>query len=267
MAPSDDRDEPVGGDGTVSPIEELRERLRPRALDAAAATPGERLALERVQALEVQITSAHLRERELIELSVRDGNKITGLRAEVEALRPAAARAEDAERAVFESETRAAGAVRRAELMDGELMSTRAEIDRLRTRIVELEASLRRALEEVGQATVRAEVATIEQERRDRERPIELAEGSHGETDPDPAPTEARLADLEQRLGGLDARIAALTGSYTVTDIDIRDEADANGNGDVVVDIRDADEAQVVHDVGSEPIKPPASRWSDWRTT
>jgi chromosome segregation ATPase len=134
-------------------------------------------------------------------------------------------------------------------------------------RIVELEASLRRALEEVGQATVRAEAATMEQERRDRERPIELAEESHGDTDPGPATAEARLADLERRLGGLDARIAALTGSYAVTEIDIRDEADAKGNGDVVVDIRDADEAQVVQDVGSEPIKPPASRWSDWRTT
>jgi hypothetical protein len=37
--------------------------------------------------------------------------------------------------------------------MESELMATRAEVDRLRTRVVELEASLRRALAEVGAAT------------------------------------------------------------------------------------------------------------------
>ena len=40
--------------------------------------------------------------------------------------------------------------------MESELMSTRAEVDRLRTRVVELEASLRRALAEVGAATAGA---------------------------------------------------------------------------------------------------------------
>jgi hypothetical protein len=39
--------------------------------------------------------------------------------------------------------------------------------------------------------------------------------------------------------------------------------------GDLVVDIPDAeDEAAVeVPAPPSEPVKPPASRWSDWRTT
>jgi len=71
------------------------------------------------------------------------------LEGTVEDLADLAARAQSSERSLFEAEGRAENAVRRAELMDGELMSTRGEVDRLRTRVVELEASLRRALAEV----------------------------------------------------------------------------------------------------------------------
>ena len=134
--------------------EDLRTRLRPRALDGMTAVgASERFALERIQALEVQITSAHERERSLTELAVRDGNKIADLEAAVVDLTDLAARAEASERSLFEAEGRAENAVRRAELMEGELMSTRAEVDRMRTRVIELESSLRRALAEVGAAT------------------------------------------------------------------------------------------------------------------
>ena len=134
--------------------EDLRTRLRPRALDGMTAVgASERFALERIQALEVQITAAHERERSLTELAVRDGNKIADLEAAVVDLTDLAARAEASERSLFEAEGRAENAVRRAELMEGELMSTRAEVDRMRTRVIELESSLRRALAEVGAAT------------------------------------------------------------------------------------------------------------------
>jgi hypothetical protein len=134
--------------------EDLRARLRPRALDGMTAVgASERFALERIQALEVQIAGAHERERSITELAVRDGNKILDLEAAVLDLTDLASRAEASERSLFEAEGRAENAARRAELMEGELMSTRAEVDRMRTRVVELEASLRRALAEVGAAT------------------------------------------------------------------------------------------------------------------
>src|SRR3954469_20379986 len=135
------------------PTEDLRARMRPRALEGGAVGPSERFALERIQALEVQIAGAHERERSLTELAVRDGNRIVDLEATVDELSDLAARAQASERSLFEAESRAENAVRRAELMEGELMSTRAEVDRLRSRVVELEASLRRALAEVGAAT------------------------------------------------------------------------------------------------------------------
>ena len=145
---------PIDPASPAARVEELRERLRPRAMAPGAHTPpAERFALERIQALELQLSSAHQRERDLTELTVRDGNLIASLEMRVEELADLAERAEAAERALFETEMRAETAMRRAELMDGELVSTRAEIDRLRARVVELEASLRRALAEVGAAT------------------------------------------------------------------------------------------------------------------
>jgi hypothetical protein len=328
------------GDATVSPIEELRERLRPRAIDDSAqlgVTVGERLALERVQALELQVATTHRRERELLELAVKDGNRIASLRTELDRLRDLAARAEQAERAVFEADTRAEGADRRAELMESELMSTRAEVDRLRTRIVELEASLRRALAEVGEAASRrAEPRSLEGTRGDQpaERSLELADElrmkvvdlesslravmsgvSEGETtaaitdrttEEDlaaeieraaemagasaTAAAQVRLAELEERLSALDERIAFLGGSTASDEPAAADVADAepadaelaaaepaaaepemadedhDQEDDLFVDLS-SDEPQVIEELSPGEIKPPASRWSDWRTT
>jgi hypothetical protein len=310
MTPSSPDEPTQPDDAIVSPLEELRERLRPRSLQGAGdtgVTAGERFALERVQALELQVATTHRRERELLELAVKDGNQISALQAELSALRDLAARAEAAEREVFEAETRAEGAVRRAELMDSELMSTRAEVDRLRTRIVELEASLRRALQEVGEATsgrgaaealaeatgqqdtaehsleladrLRLKVVDLEAslrsvmsgvgetetsrmiaERGDEEqlaaeiqRATEIAGASAN------AAAQERLTDLEERLAALDSRIAGLSESMAPAEQE-----------DLVVDIRDEEEPEIMEDLPpepSEPIKPPASRWSDWRTT
>jgi hypothetical protein len=296
MTTPSDPDDPTTADQPVSAIEELRERLRPRPMRGAGATGGERLALERVQALELQVTTGQQRERDLLELSVRDGNQIERLQAQVAELGELASRAEAAERSVFEAETRAETASRRAELMDGELMSTRSEVDRLRARVVELEASLRRALSEIGEATtssppsspaveaaarmeeaaqrsleladrlrikvvdleasLRAVVeepgdATLIQLHDEESTEAGLAEGSTS------AQAEERLADLEERLVALDARIAELSSTMS------------SPAGDMVVDIPDAeDEAEIeVPAPPSEPVKPPASRWSDWRTT
>jgi hypothetical protein len=319
--PSDGSDPTLDADTDhgVSGLEELRERLRPRMLQGAGdpgLTAGERFALERVQALELQVATAHRRERELLELAVKDGNQISELRAQADALRMMAARAEEAERALFEAESRGEGAVRRAELMDSELMSTRAEVDRLRTRIVELEASLRRALAEIGEGqTGRATVAPEGEARFEdpAERSLELADrlrlkvvdleeslravvSDAGEqeasrliaerADEDEiaaeiqraaemagasatAAAELRLADLEERLTALDARIAGL-GDLTAP-VEATDESQ-DAEEDIVVDLRDeADEPEVMpeimDDMTSETIKPPASRWSDWRTT
>jgi hypothetical protein len=292
--PSEPSD-PTPADQPASAIEELRERLRPRSMQGAGATGSERLALERVQALELAVTSAQQRERDLLELSVRDGNAIVRLQAQVGELGERAARTEAAERSVFEAETRAETATRRAELMDGELMSTRSEIDRLRSRVVELEASLRRALSEIGEVSIAPPPsAAVEEAARIEEsaqRSLELAdrlrikvvdleaslravveepgdatlihlrdeESIEGESSAASARAQAegRLADLEDRLAALDARIAELSGTM------------APPAGDLVVDIPDAeDEAAVeVPAPPSEPVKPPASRWSDWRTT
>jgi chromosome segregation ATPase len=166
-------------------MEELREKLRPRDVVGAGErlSAPERHALEREQALELQLLRAHERERESTELAVRDGNRIAVLEARVTDLSERAARADEAERALFEAESRSETAVRRTELMESELTSTRAEVDRLRTRVVELEASLRRALAEVGTAAARrereeSEAASGEAVRLEAsaERSIELAD-------------------------------------------------------------------------------------------
>jgi hypothetical protein len=310
MTPSEPTDPTPPDEASVSPLEELRERLRPRALQGAGdprVTVGERFALERLQALELQIATAHRRERELMELAIRDGNQISSLQAKAASLSDLAARTEAAERSMYESESRAENAVRRSELMESELMSTRSEVDRLRSRVVELEASLRRSLAEIGELTsARAqaapeaaeEVARMEDsahrtlELADRLRlkvvdlessllsvmsgvgdatvqrlraedadegalPVEqtlavdLAESSGTDA-------EERLADLEERLASLDARIAGLS------------ESMKQEQPDLVVDLRDAEadeEPEAEQEPSPEPIKPPASRWSDWRTT
>ena len=309
--------------------EALRSRLRPRALEGGAVGPSERFALERIQALEVQVAAAHERERSLTELAVRDGNRIAELEATVDDLADLAGRAQSSERALFEAEGRAENAVRRAELMEGELMSTRSEVDRLRTRVVELEASLRRALAEVGAAAaaqavgdagaeqsarmeasaqrsveladrLRLKVVDLESSLRtvvsemneaaaaqiragEVEAALAVAEEARATTLADAGratEAEGRLEELEERLAALDTRIAALSTS-------IRPDLD----DDAVVDLRDA-EAEVDEPDGSdepdrpeepdepeEPelpeapgaqqgaITPPASRWSDWRST
>jgi len=296
--------------------EDLRARLRPRALEGGAIGPSERFALERIQALEVQVAAAHERERSLTELAVRDGNKIAELEGAVEDLADLAARTQSSEQSLFEAEGRAENAVRRAELMEGELMSTRGEVDRLRTRVVELEASLRRALAEVGAAAIaqppdagadqtarmeesarrsveladrlRIKVLDLESSLRtvvsemneaaatqiradEAEAALAAAEEARALTMADAdraAEAEGRLGELEERLAALDSRIAALSTS-------LRPDRD-----DTVVDIRDA-EAEAEEDDDAEEdegllfpeapqpgeITPPASRWSDWRST
>jgi len=303
--------------------EDLRTRLRPRALEGGAVGPSERFALERIQALEVQVAAAHERERSLTELAVRDGNRIAELEGTVDDLADLASRAQFSERSLFEAEGRAENADRRAELMEGELMSTRGEVDRLRTRVVDLEASLRRALAEVGAAAT-AQPADLGAEQTARmeasaQRSVELADRLRlkvvdlesslrtvvsemnevaatqiradeaqaalavaeqarvaAMADADrAADAEGRLVELEERLAALDTRIAALSTS-------VRPDHD----DDVVVDIRDA-EAEVQDEEPGEgdeaeeeepelpeapapqpgAITPPASRWSDWRST
>jgi len=251
----------------------------------------------------------------MTELAVRDGNRIAELEGTVEDLADLAARAQSSERSLFEAEGRAENAVRRAELMEGELMSTRGEVDRLRTRVVELEASLRRALAEVGAAAAARPAADVGAEQAIRmeesaRRSVELADrlrlkvvdlesnlrtvvsemneaaaaqiraeeaeaalaaaeeaSAVAMADADrAAEAEGRLEELEERLAALDTRIAALSTS-------MRPDPD----DETIVDIRDA-EAEVEDDEEEpelpeapppEPgsIAPPASRWSDWRST
>jgi hypothetical protein len=298
--------------------EDLRTRLRPRALDGMTGVgASERFALERIQALEVQIAAAHERERSLTELAVRDGNKIVDLEAAVIDLTDLAARAEASERSLFEAEGRAENAVRRAELMEGELMSTRAEVDRMRTRVIELEASLRRALAEVGAATSARAPDDMAAERAARmeasaQRSAELADrlrlkvgelesslsavvtdlheakaaqlraeeaeaeraGAEEEQidDQRAAEAEGRLVELEERLAALDTRIAALSTTMhpepDETVVDLR-EAEAEADADADVEPEDAAGPELPEAPASEevPITPPASRWSDWRST
>jgi hypothetical protein len=299
--------------------EDLRARLRPRALEGGALGPSERFALERIQALEVQVAAAHERERSLTELAVRDGNRIAELEGTVDDLAELAARAQSSERSLFEAEGRAENAVRRAELMEGELMSTRGEVDRLRTRVIELEASLRRALAEVGAAAARpAEDAGAEQTARmeaSARRSVELADrlrlkvvdlesnlrtvvsemneaaaaqiradeaeaalaaaeeaSAVAMADADhAAEAEGRLEELEERLAALDTRIAALSTSMRP---DQRDETlvdlrEAEAEVELDDEVEDDEEPGLPDAPPPEPgsIAPPASRWSDWRST
>ncbi len=288
-------------------MEELRARMRPRALEGGSVGPSERLALERIQALEVQIAAAHERERSLTELAVRDGNRIAELEGTVDQLADLAARTQASETALFEAEGRAENAERRAELMEAELMSTRAEVDRLRSRVVELEASLRRALAEVGE-TAAARQSDDEAERAARmeesaRRSVDLADrlrlkvvdlGSslrsmvsemHEATAAELRVEEAeealaaaeqatvdteRAAEAEGRLEELEQRLAALDTRIAALSGSMRPDRD-----DDVVDIRDA-EAEVESEEPELPeappgergtISPPASRWSDWHST
>jgi chromosome segregation ATPase len=304
--------------------EDLRARLRPRALEGGAVGPSERFALERIQALEVQVAAAHERERSLTELAVRDGNKIAELEGAVQDLSDLAARAQSSERSLFEAEGRAETAVRRAELMEGELMSTRGEVDRLRTQVLELEASLRRALAEVGAAAaaqppdagaeqaarieesarrsveladrlrikvvdlesslqtvvsemneaaatqIRAEEADAALKAAEEARAVAMADVDRA------AEAEGRLGELEERLAALDTRIAALSTSLRPdrddeTVVDIRDaEAEAEGEAEAEDGDESEDEGPLFPGApGSQEgaITPPASRWSDWRST
>jgi chromosome segregation ATPase len=180
-------------------MEQLREKLRPREMDVPGEPripEGERLALERVQALDLQLARAHDRERELTELAVRDGNKIAALEVRVNELSDRAERTEAAEQALFEVENRAEAAIRRAELMETELASTRSEVDRLRTRVVELESSLRRALAEVGAATAQRAHDDREIAAEDANRLEESAERSLELVDR----LRMKVADLEENL-------------------------------------------------------------------
>jgi hypothetical protein len=305
--------------------EELRSRLRPRALEGGTVGPSERFALERIQALEVQVAAAHERERSLTELAVRDGNRIAELEATVDDLADLAGRAQASEQALFEAESRAENAVRRAELMEGELMSTRGEVDRLRTRVVELEASLRRALAEVGAAAaaqpddfaverstrmeasarrsveladrLRLKVVDLESSLQtvvsemneaaaaqiraeEAEAALAAAEEARAATmaDADRATeAEGRLEELEERLAALDTRIAALSTSMRPdldddTVVDIRDaEAEVEGSDEAEEadepDEPDLPEAPEAPEPQPGAITPPASRWSDWRST
>ena len=270
----------------------------------AHTPPGERFALERMQALELQLSSAHQRERDLTELAVRDGNQIASLEVRVTELADLAERAEAAERTLFETEMRAETASRHAELMEGELLSSRSEVDRLRTRVLELEASLRRALAEVGAATTERARDSLEQTGREAarmedsaQRSLELAdrlrlkvvdlEGSlrtvmHevgeataaklraelAEAELETArretalageqasEAEGRLADLEARLASLDKRISGLSDSMQGSLEEAEDET--------VIDLR---ESEGTEETAPEPVRPPVSRWSEWRAT
>jgi chromosome segregation ATPase len=287
----------------ASHMEELREKLRPRDVVGAdeLLSARERDALERVQALELQLLRAHERERESTELAVRDGNRIAVLEARVTDLSERAARADEAERALFEAESRSETAVRRTELMESELMSTRAEVDRLRTRVVELEASLRRALAEIGTAAARrereeSEAASGEAGRLEAsaERSIELAdrlrlkvvdlesnlravmqqanETTAARMRADQAERELEAvregsADATARASEAEGRLAELEGRLEALDTRIAGWSDpttsGDDNGELVVDLRDAAE---------EPVELPdeesrTSRWSEWRAT
>lgn len=299
--------QPTDPSSPAARVEELRERLRPRAMAPGAHTPpAERFALERIQALELQLSSAHQRERDLTELAVRDGNQIASLEARVADLAELAERAEAAERALFEAEMRGETAVRHAELMEGELQSCRSEIDRLRTRVLELEASLRRALAEVGAATTDRARTGVEDAGREAarmedsaQRSLELAdrlrlkvvdleeslrsvmheagEATAAKIRAEQAEAELDAARAETSLAGGQAaeaedRLVDLEARLASLDQRISGLSDsmqgslAETPEETVIDLRDSETAEGA-DSSAEPARPPASRWSEWRAT
>ena len=260
--------------------------------------------MERIQALELQLSSAHQRERDLTELAVRDGNQIAALEARVAELADLADRAEAAERALFETEMRAETAIRHAELMEGELQSCRSEIDRLRTRVLELEASLRRALADVGAATTdraRTDVEAADREAARMEdsaqRSLELAdrlrlkvvdlesslrsvmhevgEATAAKLRAEQAEAELEVARAETSVAGgqaaeAEGRLADLEARLASLDQRISGLSDsmqgslADTSDDTLIDLR---EPETAADTGAKPSQPPASRWSEWRAT
>jgi chromosome segregation ATPase len=299
--------QPTDPSSPAARVEELRERLRPRAMAPGAHTPpAERFALERIQALELQLSSAHQRERDLTELAVRDGNQIASLEARGAELADLAERAESAERALFETEMRAETAIRHAELMEGELQSCRSEIDRLRTRVLELEASLRRALAEVGAVTTDRARTGVEDAGREAarmedsaQRSLELAdrlrlkvvdleeslrnvmhevgEATATKIRAEQAEAELDAARAETSLVGGQAaeaedRLVDLEARLASLDERISGLSDSMQGSlaatpeDTVIDLRDSETAADA-DAAAEPVQPPASRWSEWRAT
>ena len=142
--------------------------------------------------------------------------------------------------------------------------------DRLRLKVVDLESSLRTVVTQMNEAAaaqIRSEEAEAAFTAAEEASAAAMADADRA------TEAEGRLEELEERLAALDTRIAALTTS-------IRPDRD----DDTVVDIRDA-EAEVDDEQPEEPeeaealdlpeapapqegaITPPASRWSDWRST
>jgi chromosome segregation ATPase len=188
--------------------------------------------------------------------------------------------------------------------MEGELQSCRSEIDRLRTRVLELEASLRRALAEVGAATTDRVRAGVEDADREAARMEESAQRSLELADR----LRLKVVDLEEGLRSVMHEVGeataakiraeqaevALEAARAETAVADGQAADAEGRladlearlasldqrisglsdsmqgalaepEDTVIDLRES--ATQDADTATEPAQPPASRWSEWRAT
>lgn len=252
MAPSPEGppEPPTEASSQPLSIEELRARLSPHTVLTSGLdlSSGERLALERVRALEVQLLSAQQRERELTELAIRDGDALTVARAQIDEYADRAERTDRAEKALADAENRAEMGSRRAELIQGELESTRRHLDRLRSQVVDLEASLRRALSEVSQIDARVREAEMTRDAARHEAALAQAQAAGSEARAVAA--ESRIAELSARLSSLEARLAELSRTGGQPEPEPSETR-------TIVDLREEEEKR----------SPSSSPWSEWRGT
>jgi hypothetical protein len=135
--------------------------------------------------------------------------------------------------------------------------------DRLRLKVVDLESSLRVVVTDMNEATAA-------QLRAEESEAALVAAGEAQIDDERAAEAEGRLVELEERLAALDTRIAALSTTMHPepgdTVVDLRE---AEADVDVDVEPEGAAEPELPEAPASDevPIAPPASRWSDWRST
>lgn len=209
------RDESSSADLTAR-VEELQTQLETLALETEDAMRRARTALDRVRQADTQIanlerllSAAHQREQELNIQLLSEQMKSAALAIQPDLAAPST---EGIEASLEAAERRADDAVRRADLLHGELLAATSERDRLQHRAAELGMHLSSALCEASYAaSERARADRVQAERdaaraqAEAERRLTVASQTRATR------AEARLAFLESPMLVADRRLAEAT--------------------------------------------------------
>jgi chromosome segregation ATPase len=205
-------------DGLTTRLAELRAQLEvlapPDQARGLETIEEIRQAQERIGTLELMLARAREREDGLAAQSVREQSTIAACETRIAELTAIAGRLPASEAARREAEVTVATTKKQLTLAQAEAEARQAEIERLRSRVSELDAELGAvALESVSAAVARAEVARVERElneARDRaytERQLAAADRRRA------AEADLRAIDLQHQLRIAERRLAQLTTS------------------------------------------------------